>query len=130
LVRALQKKQAALDEAVESWQRVATYGVAPYATEAQFRLASVYQHLAAALMNSPRPQGLSVMEVEQYDLLLEEQAFPLEEEAIRLHETNMQNAWAGVYDPWVQSSLDALAALMPARYKREEQAVAYSRFHH
>lgn len=130
LARSLRRKQTALTEAVESWQAVVDYGVAPFATEGQFRLASVYQHLASALMNSARPTGLSALEAEQYDLLLEEQAFPLEEEAIILHEQNLQNAWAGVYDPWVQKSMDALAIIMPARYQREEQGVAYSRFHH
>lgn len=130
LARSLRRKQTALSEAVESWQAVVDYGVAPFATEGQYRLASVYQHLAQALMNSSRPQGLSTLEAEQYDLLLEEQAFPLEEEAIILHEQNLQNAWSGVYDPWVQKSMDALALIMPARYEREEQGVAYSRFHH
>ena len=53
---------------------------------------------------------------EQYDVLLEEQAFPFEEKAIELHEANAQRTGDGVYDEWVQRSFDVLAKLKPARY--------------
>ena len=39
-------------------------------------------------MDSERPKELSKVELEQYNVLLEEQAFPFEEKAIELHEVN------------------------------------------
>ena len=64
---------------------------------------------AADLMTSERPKGLDADASEQYDVLLEEQAFPFEEKAIELHETNAQRTGDGVYDEWVQRSFDVLA---------------------
>ncbi len=65
------------------------------------------------------------MELEQYDVLLEEQAFPFEEQAISLHEINVRRSWDGVYDQWVQKSFEALRALVPARFDKQEMQVGY-----
>ena len=53
-------------------------------------------------------------------MLLEEQAFPFEEEAIQLHEVNAARTKDGIYDEWVQKSFAALAELLPARYAKAE----------
>jgi tetratricopeptide (TPR) repeat protein len=71
-------------------------------------------------MASARPKNLSADELEQYDLLLEEQATPFEEQAIKLHEANAHLAHDGVYDDGVKASYAALAKLMPARYGKTE----------
>jgi len=52
--------------------------------------------------------------------LLEEQAFPFEEEAIELHEKNAQRTTDGIYDEWVRKSLTALVELLPGRYAKAE----------
>ena len=46
-------------------------------------------------MSSQRQKNLSKDELEQYDVLLEEQAFPFEEKAIKLHEVNAARARDG-----------------------------------
>ncbi|MDX5298210.1 MAG: hypothetical protein LPK85_04585, partial [Gammaproteobacteria bacterium] len=75
--------------------------------------------LARDLMQSERPSGLDEMQLEQYDVLLEEQAFPFEEQAIALHVSNQQRLTRlDTLDPWVQKSLQALAEMFPARYAR------------
>jgi cellulose synthase operon protein C len=53
-------------------------------------------------------------------VLLEEQAFPFEEKAIKLHELNTARAKEGIYDEWVQKSFTALAQLNPGRYAKVE----------
>ena len=63
---------------------------------------------------------LSKAELDQYNVLLEEQAFPFEEKAIELHELNAKRAASGVYDKWVKSSFDALRELRPVRYGKTE----------
>ena len=66
------------------------------------------------------PAELTTDELEQYDILLEEQAFPFEEEAIELHETNAARTADGIYDEWVRKSLSALVELLPGRYAKAE----------
>ena len=52
--------------------------------------------------------------------MLEEQAYPFEEKAIGIHETNARRAAEGIYDQWVRKSYAALAVMKPARYDRPE----------
>ena len=80
----------------------------------------------ASSCNPTAPSGLSELETEQYEILLEEQAYPFEEQAIALHEINVQRAWQGVYDRWVAASFKALAGLMPGRFDKAEQEVRYA----
>jgi hypothetical protein len=69
-----------------------------------------------------RPRDLDAEALDQYDLLLEEQAFPFEEKAIDLYKTNTNRAVDGVFDEWVQNSFERLAGLMPARYAKVERS--------
>ena len=62
---------------------------------------------------------------QQYDLLLEEQAYPFEEQAISLHETNVQRVESGLYDAWIGRSQASLATLVPARYAKLERSATY-----
>jgi tetratricopeptide (TPR) repeat protein len=68
------------------------------------------------------PRGLYPEELEQYELAIEEQAYPFEEKAIYVHESNLKLTSRGVYNVWIQKSLAKLADFMPARYDRPEEA--------
>jgi tetratricopeptide (TPR) repeat protein len=126
LKKSLARKKAAQNSALQAFNQVLDYKVADYVTAANFYLADIYHQLAKDLMSSSKPNNLSVLELEQYELLLEEQAFPFEEQAITLHETNAQRMWQGNFDTWIQQSLLALETLMPARYRKVEQKVEVS----
>ena len=89
---------------------------------ASYAMADLYRDLGRALLESERPRNLSAEELEQYDLLLEEQAFPFEEKAIALHERNARRAAAGHWDDGVRSSYAALAELAPGRWARAERS--------
>ncbi len=125
LKKSLKRKQKALKSAVASFEKVADYGVQQFATAATYEIADIYASLSESLLNSDRPKGLSEMELEQYQILLEEQAYPFEEQAITLHEINMRRSWDGVYDESVQKSFAALKKLMPGRFDKTEVQVAY-----
>ncbi|MEM1436891.1 MAG: tetratricopeptide repeat protein, partial [Pseudomonadota bacterium] len=125
LKKSLKQKTRALKATVAAYERVAGYKVAALASASTFEIADLYAQLATSIMRSERPKGLSELEQEQYDLLLEEQAYPFEEQAIELHEINMQRSWEGVYDEWVQKSFAALRALMPGRFDKQERQIAY-----
>jgi len=57
-----------------------------------------------------------------YEMVLEEEAFPFEEQAIEVHEKNLELMAVGVYNRWIEKSLGKLAALMPGRYAKFEES--------
>ncbi len=122
LEKSFADKRKALEAALNGYGRAEEYGVAQVTTASVFAMADLYRDLGKALLESDRPRNLDADELEQYDVLLEEQAFPFEEKAIGIHERNARLAAQGVYDEWVQKSYAALAQLKPARYARTEIA--------
>jgi TolA-binding protein len=122
LAKQLKLKKARLEDVLKAYAVAADYGVADVSTAATFQVASLYQDFGRALMNSQRPKKLNKKELEQYDLMLEEQAYPFEEKAIELHELNARRAREGMYDQWVKRSFAALGELKPVRYAKNERA--------
>jgi TolA-binding protein len=125
LNKSLKSKRAAMEKTLAIYGQALDYGVAEVTTQATFGMAELYRQLGADLMASERPKDLDADAREQYDVLLEEQAFPFEEKAIELHETNAKRTGDGVYDTWVQRSFDVLAKLVPARYAKTEISEDY-----
>jgi len=116
----LAEKQSSMDETLASLEDLVSYEVADVTAAATFYIAEIYLNFSAALLDSERPAGLSAAEKIDYDLVIEEEAYPFEEQAIDVHEANFELLAAGVYNPWVQRSLDQLATLMPGRYAKNE----------
>lgn len=125
LPKSLKRKQKALTRTVKAYEAVADYQVSRFSTASTFQIANLYASLSKSIMASDRPDNLNELELEQYEILLEEQAFPFEEQAISLHEINMRRSWEGVYDEWVKRSFSELSKLMPARFDKQEIDVAY-----
>nr|WP_324259858.1 tetratricopeptide repeat protein [Cellvibrio fontiphilus] len=126
LKNSLQRKRAALEKALKAQEQILTYGVAEFTTEASFKIGEIYAQLSRDLMASQRPKELDELALEQYEILLEEQAYPFEEKAIEIHQANIQRSWKGTYDAGVKRSFDALAKLLPARYNKPEARVEVS----
>ena len=122
LKQTLGAKKKAMESAIQAYKEVAAYQVAETTTAATFETAELYRTLAHDLITSERPKKLSADELEQYDTLLEEQAYPFEEQAISIYEINTNRTSDGVYDESVQKSFDALAKLKPARYAKIEHS--------
>lgn len=120
LKKSLEKKRALLKKALTAYGKAADYGVAEVTTAATYETAELYNALSRALYESQRPAGLGKEELAQYNVLLEEQAYPFEEKAIQIHEVNTARTAHGVYDEWVAKSFAALAKSLPARYAKEE----------
>ncbi len=125
LVEPLQKqlklKKAKLEEALNAYAKAANLGVADVSTAASYHIASLYSDFGKAIMDSQRPKKLSAVELEQYNVLLEEQALPFEEKASDMHEVNARRAATGIYDQWVQRSFEALGQMLPVRYGKRER---------
>ncbi len=120
LKKSLAEKRKAMETALKAYTQAADYQVAEVTTAATYESAELYRQLGKDLMSSERPNNLSKDELEQYNVLLEEQAFPFEEKAIQLHEVNTARVKDGTYDEWVQKSFAALAQLNPGRYAKVE----------
>ncbi len=121
LQKQLKLKKQKMDEVLKAYAAAAEVGVAEVTTAATFQTAALYQDFGKSLIGSQRPKKLSKMELEQYNVLLEEQAFPFEEKAIELHETNARRTAQGIYDTGVKGSLAELAKLKPVRYGKTER---------
>ncbi len=126
LKKSLKKKRKALKVTLKGYRKVLDYGVAEFATQANHRIGNIYIQLSKDLMNSQRPKGLDELALEQYEILLEEQALPFEEKAIGILASNAERSWNGLYDDWVKESFDALAKILPARYGKKEAKVEFS----
>lgn len=126
LKASLQRKRAAMEKAIKAQEQILAYGVSEFTTEASFKIGEVYAQLSRDLMNSQRPKDLDELALEQYEILLEEQAYPFEEKAIEIHQANAQRSWKGTYDAGVKRSFAALAKLLPGRYNKSEMRLEVS----
>ena len=92
---------------------------------ATFYIAELYFNFNRALVESERPTDLNPLEKEQYELAIEEQAYPFEEKAIQIHEKNLEYLTLGIFSSWIEKSFEKLAKLIPARYAKYEESSGY-----
>ena len=121
LNKSLVRKQKAMKEAIDYYQRVFIYQLAEFVPQANFNLAQMYNQLAQDVMSSQRPSDLNDLALEEYDILLEEIAYPFEEKSIGIHISNIKRAWQNVYSDSIKQSFNALQTLEPAKYDRVER---------
>jgi tetratricopeptide (TPR) repeat protein len=121
LDESLASKKMAMERALAGYQQAAGYAVSEVTTAATYEMGELYRRLAADLMKSERPADLDADSLEQYDLLLEEQAFPFEEKSAEIHELNARRVTDGLYDDWVKKSYAVLAEVQPARFGKQAE---------
>ncbi|MEM7304617.1 MAG: tetratricopeptide repeat protein, partial [Pseudomonadota bacterium] len=125
LEKSLKTKKILMEKALAAFELASAYKVQEVTTAATHYSALIYHDFSRALMSSDRPAGLSSDELAQYEILLEEQAFPLEEQAIELYELNANRTADGTYNKWIKLSIQELGELMPARYAKQEKSESY-----
>jgi tetratricopeptide (TPR) repeat protein len=123
--RSLQEKQRRMDAALAAFDNLVAYEVGEVTAAATFYIAEVYYGFSQALLDSERPADLGPDELVDYEMVIEEEAFPFEERAIEVHEKNLELLSAGVFNGWVERSLDKLADLMPGRYAKFELSTGF-----
>ena len=114
-----------MSTALDSLTHLLEYQVSNTTTAATYYIAEIYLHFSQSLAGSERPSGLNELELEQYELALEEQAYLFEEKAISIYEKNTELLDAGIHDPWVDKSIARLSTLFPAQYAKQEQKSGY-----
>lgn len=123
--KSLVKKQASMKDLVAKYTKLLDYQVADATAASTFYIAEIYYNFNRSLLESEKPDGLDEVELEEFTLMLEDQAFPFEEKAIAVHEKNMELLTVGVYSAWIDRSIEKLAKLLPARYAKPEERIAY-----
>ena len=125
LKASLRNKKKLMQQSIDAYSKAIKYQVAEVTSEATYQIAEIYHEFARALMDSERPKGLDEEQLEEYELLLEEQAFPFEEKAIDIHLANFRRIPSGTYDEPTRKSLQVLGEMMPFRYARAESSDPY-----
>lgn len=118
----LKLKKQALEKLLSEYAKASEYGDAEVTTAATYRIGELYYDFSEALLTSERPGELTEEELDQYDVLLEEQAYPFEEQAIEIFEVNYKRIRDGVYNQWTRTSLSELAKLLPVQYGKVEKS--------
>ncbi len=118
----LKLKKTRMEAVLKAYAEAAQDGAAEGVTAATFQTAALYEDFGKSMLRSQRPRRLTKVQLEQYNVLLEEQAFPFEEKAIGLHETNARRSSQGLYDEWVKKSFTALGTLKSGRWGKVERA--------
>ena len=123
--QSLAEKQRRMDTALAAYEGLVNYAVGEVTAAATFYIAEIYFDFSVALLSSERPTDLEPAALVEYELALEEEAFPFEEQAIEVHEANFELIAAGLYNDWVSKSLQRLAVLMPGRYAKAEISTGF-----
>jgi hypothetical protein len=121
----LQRKQGRMNVALDALGALVDYQVGEVTAAATFYMAEVYYDFSQALLESERPSDLQPAELQEYELVLEEEAYPFEERSIEVHEKNLELMGSGIYNEWIEKSLGRLAVVMPGRYAKAEESVGY-----
>ena len=111
----LDRKVAAMNQAVAALERSIGFGIPAVTAQATHHIASLYEELGRAILESERPLDLTTEELSEYDALLANQAHLFEQRAIAVYSANADRAGAGGGDPWVAKSVRRLDELQHGR---------------
>ena len=125
LKKSLRKKKAAMQKSVRLFGRAALNKIYSITTEATYSIGKIYEDFSQALLSSDRPSNLNEEELDQYEILLEDQAFPFEDKSIEFFEINLSRIKDGLYNDWIAKSLTELKNLFPVRYDRKPKQDDY-----
>jgi len=125
LKTSLRKKKKTMQSAVRYYGKASKYKIYKFSTEATYEIALIYKDFSKALLNSDRPKKLSDDELDQYEILLEDQAFPFEDKSIEFFEINLSRVKDGLYNEWIKKSHQQLTGLFPVRYNRKPKQDDY-----
>ncbi len=122
----LKRKKDAMDWARELYTTAYEYHSPEIMTESLFSIAEMYYGFSLAVMDSARPKGLNEDEMEQYEIGIEDLAFPVEEKAIEIYESTLSHVNQGIFNAWTQKSYHQLETIFPARYAKKLKVDAYA----
>ncbi|MES2824289.1 MAG: tetratricopeptide repeat protein [Pseudomonadota bacterium] len=125
LVKSLPAKNKVLENSIKQYQLAADYGILEFVTMSSYKIARLYQQFSKELRESQKPVNLSPDDQKMYAEIIEEQAAPFDKLAIELHQANIDRAWQGNFNEWIDKSFIEMKLLNPARYNKTEIIVSY-----
>lgn len=125
LNKSITVKNNYLQLAQKRYTQAVQLNVLEFTTASTYHLGELYAQMSFELNHSERPKGLDELELEEYEFLIEEQTYPLEEAAIEIHQTNTGRTRDLLFDVWVRKSFISLAKLMPGQYNKPERVMGY-----
>lgn len=117
-----ENKEAKMKELLEGYGAAIKSGYAEFMASGFYNMGMVLEDFKDSLLSSSRPPDLSDDELKEYDYLLEEKVYPLEEEAIKSYRGSLKASFehgeiqSGGY---AGKALSKLAVLRPALYERD-----------
>jgi tetratricopeptide (TPR) repeat protein len=121
----LKEKKQRMNATIEAMDQLVGYEIADVTAAATYYMAETYFDLSRALAESERPTNLNAEELQEYEEVLEAEAFPFEEKAIDFHKKNLELMQAGVTNAWTEKSLGRLAEMAPGRYAKKEMSSGF-----
>jgi len=121
----LPQKQEKMQDAISRYEKAAGYGMLEFTTKSTYKIASLYQEMAADLRGMSTPSGLSKQDAAMFHQLVEQQAAPMIDLAVSVHNSNAEQGWKGFYNEWIDKSFKELAVLQPARFNKFEEQERY-----
>lgn len=125
LDKSLPEKNKQLEKATSRYQAAADSGIFEFVTMSAYKIGKLYEDFAGALRDAPMPSGLGEHEQKLYREIIEEQAQPFDDLAIDLHRGNVERAWDGEFNTWINQSFERMGRLSPARFAKTEVIVSY-----
>jgi TolA-binding protein len=119
------RKRELLQGVIREFVAAGSYKTSDVITASNFFIGRALELFKDDILTSPVPPGLTQPEKEEYDLLLQEMAFPFEEKALNAYRVNIKRSVTlEILDPWIEKTYERMAELAPWAYQRDE-AIAY-----
>lgn len=125
--KALQERIKGQQSLTAEYEKVAAYQSLEWVMAAYFRIGNTFQRFAQALYDAPVPYREGSEEWDIYRQMLDDQAIPLEDEAVKRYEKVAQQARQDkIVNEWTKKTLDELNKYKPQEYplyKEERQSL-------
>ncbi len=109
---ALKRKRAKFERVIKAYTKAVQYKVADWAIAASYKVGLSFEEFANALLDSPRPNGLSSEALVEYNQKLWQSVLPFKKKALSAYQANVQRAAENQIDnEWVTQSKQRMEAL-------------------
>jgi tetratricopeptide (TPR) repeat protein len=119
------RKREMLQVVIRQFVAAGNYRTADVITASNFFIGRALELFKEDILSSPHPENLTSAEQEEYELLLQEMAFPFETKALDAYRVNIQRSVKlELLDQWIEKTFERMAELAPWSYLRNE-SIAY-----
>ncbi|MBI5560809.1 MAG: tetratricopeptide repeat protein [Deltaproteobacteria bacterium] len=113
------KKTELLNALLSGYSTLVDENVPGLLPEIFLSMGMAFENFRDSILGSERPGDLSKEELEEYNFLLEEKAYPYDEQAVGAYENGLKAGIAQkLYDDPVEKTIERLAVIRPALYRR------------